>query len=174
VRTVTVGMRTSARRSPRLPQYRPDETLFQRVAREHRVGPQPALFDTSAAGNAAYDADYVSDAARPALVRVLADLGVVEVLGFVHQHARLIAGKGAPLAAQPLDEYGRFMVAYLQRGEDRLLLGLDEWSFRWSCPSAGRGGRTLVDLGAWVWDCTESKAARRIAKLAGLAGPVPS
>lgn len=119
-----------------------------------------------------FDRGFVAELAAEHLPRVLAQMGVARMIGRLSPDTRRIVGRGAPLAAMPLDPAGRWMLLRLAEPQPELL-ALDSWSHAWRCPALDTIGHDLVDLGAWRWGVSAAKAAFRIARLCGAARPVP-
>ena len=149
-----------------------------------------------------YDETYVEEAARPHLPRVLAQIGLGKlvarvgsdtdvlldlqgVLGLAERHVfergdhiwpdwRAVFRELPALLNAAAGKYHpspimRFRLA----PEDRTPLLFNDISHEWWCPRLNRQGDGLIQLGAWRWDISETKAAWRIAKLCGLERPVP-
>lgn len=160
-------------------------SLFERIAAEQRIR-QPKPFAAWADWEAycrrvwakfpgwAWDSAYLTEAAREFLPRIMAEMGMGRMCGYLApasiSHA--IAGRGAPLATLPLYSDGRWMMFRLAPASDTYL-AFDEHSHAWRCPQLARAGADLVELGAWKWETTEARAARRIARLCGLERPAP-
>jgi hypothetical protein len=78
-----------------------------------------------------------------------------------------------PLVRQRPDCPAPGLCFRLTREADAPLIFLCEASHRWWCPALARKGACLVDLGAWRWEITPAKAARRIGRILGLGRLVP-
>lgn len=193
----------------------PDEGLFDRVAREHRL-PRPAVQLPAEPAQRAemdrwlyrvwaaypvwgYCSDFIGQHARPMLPRVVAEIGLGRLLGFVSDDPADAMAYGIPLPA-PEDAMAwgwPWVVAHaaaphlvplvrvrpdaaapglcfrLTPAPGAPLLFVCEASHRWWCPALARKGAGLLDLAAWRWDVTPAKAARRLARLLGLGRAVP-
>lgn len=119
-----------------------------------------------------FDRGYVAELAADHLPRVLAQMGLGQLLGRVSPDAAAIVGKGAPWAALPMDPGGRWMLFRLEP-DSATLITLDSWAHAWRCPELDQFGADLIDLGAWRWATSPAKAAFRIARICGRARPVP-
>jgi hypothetical protein len=161
-----------------------EDSLFERVTQQQRVPmPNPCRADDEEWWRFCrtvwgkfpvwgYDRAFVAELAVDFLPRVLAQMGIGRFIGCISPDARAIVSRGAPLSALPLDPDGRWMMMRLQPDSpDKLLL--DSWSHAWRCPSLSRRGDDLIDLGAWLWNLSEAKAAFRIARLCGRKRPLP-
>lgn len=118
-----------------------------------------------------FDRELVAELAAQHLPRVLAQIGLGPLLGRVSPHARLIVGRGAPFGVLPLEGDGPWMM-FRVAPDARELLVLHEESHAWRCPQLSQFGEDLVDLGAWRWGVSPSKAAFRISRMCGRARPV--
>lgn len=194
---------------------RPDEGLFERVAREKRLPRPGPLVPTEPAQIAewhrwlyrvwaaypvwGYCSYFIGDHARPVLPRVLAEIGLGQLQGFVSDDPADAYAYGIPLpdAEDALAWGWAWVVAHapaphlvpltrirpqhggpgmcfrLTRDPGAPLLFLCEATHQWWCPALARKGACLVDLAAWRWDVTPAKAARQMARLLGLGRAVP-
>ncbi|MCL2427893.1 MAG: hypothetical protein FWD12_01510 [Alphaproteobacteria bacterium] len=121
-----------------------------------------------------YVPDYVEEAARDFLPRVLADIGIGPMIGRREMRddtQTLLAVTDAVLAADP-GRVGEWLAFRIEPGAGDILL-FDEASHVWHCPALSRRGDGLIELGAWRWGLSTAKAAWRIARLCGLRSPMP-
>lgn len=141
---------------------------------------------------------YVAELARGHLPRICGAIGLGPLLGCVSEdpadaHAFGIAvpeaeeallwswrwlvahapriGAGDPLL--PLAGEGEGLAFRLAPGGDAPLLILDRISGEWVCPALDREGVSLIELMAWRLEISHARAASRIARLCGVARPVP-
>jgi hypothetical protein len=201
------------RETPRLP----GDDIFARVARDKNIRPPQHIIPTDDRERAAWDAyeaavwraappwawcpHYVAELAREHLPRVLASIGVGQMLGRVSDDPSYAVAYGIPLPA-PEDARlwnWRWIVQHaplnrhlepLTRGADSsagmvfLLrpaspaqpqprLYIDEITHEWWVPTLDREGASLIELASWLGGITPAKAAHRIARLCGRQRPYP-
>lgn len=163
------------------------DRLFCDVAQRHRIKPPPSIVFCSEADWLAYcrsvwrhyppwayDSDYVEEAARDFLPRVLADMGVGTLIGGAEMAADtpiLLAVTDAVLAADP-ERIHAWLAFRIEPAATDVLL-LEDASHAWRCPALAARGEGLIELGAWRWRMSPARAAWRIARLSGLPRPVP-
>jgi hypothetical protein len=193
----------------------PDDGLFQRVARQAGIAaPQVGLAADDEGRRTldrycyrvwgaypawGYCTVFLGEHCRPVLPRVLAEIGLGAMLGFVSDdiedafafgitlpppaHARAWGWPWVvkhaprphlvPLTRRMPGCPDPGLCFRLTREADAPLIFLGEGSHRWWCPALARKGACLVDLAAWRWDVTPAKAARRIGRILGLGRLVP-
>lgn len=181
------------------------DDLFVRTARQHRLE-APGILASAEAWEAycrlvwarfpawGYDATFIGEAAKPFLPRVLAQMGLGRLIGWISDDPvdaiihgirlpdraedwswRWLVDHARGLALIPLrdgpDASG--MLFRLTPDPDAALLVLCRDRHDWRCPTLARQGEDLVELGAWRWDVGKAKSAYRIARLAGLQRAAP-
>jgi hypothetical protein len=193
----------------------PDAGLFERVARQAQIAPPRVVLPVEPDQRAeadryayrvwgaypawGYCTTFIGEHARAVLPRVMAEIGLGALLGFVSDepedcylagitlpgpaHARAWGWAWVvkhapgphlvPLVRSRPECPAAGMCFRLTRDAEAPLIFFCEASHRWWCPALARKGACLVDLAAWRWDVTPAKAARRIGRVLGLGRLVP-